>query len=393
MKRTIYLDHAATTRPFPEVLEAMLPFYHSYFGNASSAYELGEESKRAMEQARREVAATLDVHPETIYFTSGGTESDNWALRFGADRGAQVRPAQGSGRQGGQAPHLITSSIEHSAVLKTCQELEQEGVRVTYLPVNREGIADLQDLEQAICPQTALISVMYANNEIGTIQPVAQIGQIARKYGILFHCDAVQAYGQIPLSPRRLGIDLLSASAHKFNGPKGIGFLYARKGLGLRPLMTGGAQERGMRAGTENVPGIVGMGKAARISHRAMRQKIQKETALRNYFLGRLLREIPGVTVNGSTQMRLPNNVNICVDGINGAALVSLLDLEGICASAASACSAGSGRVSHVQLAIGNTEEAARSAVRFTLGIETTKEEIDITVDTVRRLTDKLRGR
>lgn len=379
MKQTIYLDHAATTRPFPEVLEAMLPFYGPYYGNPSSAYELGEESRRAVEQARRIVAATLFTEPENIYFTSGGTESDNWALRFGA--GASEN-----------SPHIITSAIEHHAVLKTCETLEKEGVQITYIPVNREGIVDLDVLEKAICPRTVLISVMYANNEIGTIQPVAQIGKIARRYGVLFHCDAVQAYGQLPIDPRRLGIDLLSASAHKFNGPKGTGFLYAGKGLDLRPLVTGGGQERGMRAGTENVPGIVGLGKAAWISHQTMQKRMQKEIALRNYFFGRLLREIHGIRINGTTQMRLPNNVSCSIEGINGGALVALLDLEGICASAASACSAGSGKPSHVLLAIGNSEKEAQSAVRFTLGAETTKEEIDVTVDALKRLVEKLRS-
>lgn len=379
MKQTIYLDHAATTRPFPEVLEAMLPFYGPYYGNPSSAYELGEESRRAVEQARRIVAATLYTEPETIYFTSGGTESDNWALRFGAG----LREDH---------PHIITSVVEHHAVLKTCEALEQEGARITRLPVNREGIVDLNILEKEICSRTVMISIMYANNEIGTIQPVARIGRIARKHGILFHCDAVQAYGQLPIDPERLGIDLLSASAHKFNGPKGIGFLYARKGLELCPLISGGGQERGMRAGTENVPGIAGLGKAAWMSHQMMRKNIQKEIALRNYFFGRLLREIPGVKLNGSAQMRLPNNINCCIEGINGGALVALLDLEGICASSASACSAGSGRPSHVQLAIGNSEKEAQSAIRFTLGPESTKEEIDITADTLKRLTEKLRS-
>lgn len=379
MKRTIYLDHAATTRPFPEVLEAMLPFYGPYYGNPSAAYELGEESKRAVEQARRIVAATLYTEPETIYFTSGGTESDNWALRFGAGRG-------------GKNPHIITSAIEHHAVLRTCEALEKEGVRVTYLPVNRQGMVDPGALENAVCSDTVLISVMYANNEIGTIQPVAQIGKIADRHGILFHCDAVQAYGQLPIDPRRLGIDLLSASAHKFNGPKGIGFLYAGKELDLNPMISGGAQERGMRVGTENVPGIVGLGKAAWTSHQMMQRRIRKETGLRNYFFRRLLREIPGIKLNGSAQMRLPNNVNCCIEGVNGGALVALLDLEGICASSASACSAGSSRPSHVQLAIGNSEKEAQSAVRFTLGPETAKEEIDITVDTLKRLIEKLRS-
>ncbi len=381
MRQTIYFDHAATTRPFPEVLEAMLPYYSASFGNPSSAYELGEESKQAVEQARNTIAATLNVEPETIYFTSGGTEADNWALRYAA----------GEAEKKFRQPHIITTAIEHHAVLRTCEALEQEGVRVTYLPVDRNGIVDLNALERVIRPETVLISVMYANNEIGTIQPVAQAARIAGRNGILFHCDAVQAYGQIPVDPKRLGIDLMSVSGHKLNGPKGIGFLYARQGIDLKPMLRGGSQEKKMRAGTENVPGIVGMAAAAEISHRILREKIYRETELRNYFFKRLLTEIPGVKINGSTQTRLPNNMNCSISGVNGGALVALLDLEGICISAASACSAGSDALSHVQLAIGNTPAEARSAVRITLGPENTREEVDFAADTIGRLVKKLR--
>ncbi len=420
MNRMIYLDHAATTQPFPEVLEAMLPYYEDYFGNPSSAYELGEESKQAVEQARSMIAATLSVEPETIYFTSGGTEADNWALRYAVNFAKKAEERKNlsekyqkeNGRSSAASyhktqkgfsennseikekyttPHIITTSIEHHAMIHTCEALEQEGVRVTYLPVDREGVVNLTALAKAISPETVLISVMYANNEIGTLQPIRQAASIAKRHGILFHTDAVQAYGHIPIDPQRIGIDLLSASGHKLNGPKGIGFLYARKGLNLEPMILGGSQERNKRAGTENVPGIVGLGEAARMSHRMLREKAERETALRNYLFRRLLSEIPEIKINGSAQVRLPNNVNCSIRGVNGGALVALLDLEGICVSAASACSAGSEEPSHVQLAIGNTPAEARSAVRITLGCETTREEIDYTVDTMKRLIEKLR--
>ncbi|MCD7981600.1 MAG: cysteine desulfurase [Clostridiales bacterium] len=398
----IYLDHAATTQPFPEVPEAMLPYYESSFGNPSSAYELGEESKQAVERARGLIAGTLNATPDTIYFTSGGTESDNWALRYAVEKDAEERAARSGtpgrdfreepfGRREGP-PHIITTAIEHPAVLRTCEELEQEGVRVTYLPVDREGIVSLTALEEAVCPDTVLISVMYANNEIGTIQPVAQAARIAKRYGILFHSDAVQAYGQIPIDPRRMGIDLMSASGHKLNGPKGIGFLYAGKGVDLKPLIRGGSQERKMRAGTENVPGIVGLGTAARLSHQMLQKKRTQETALRNYFFRRLLTEIRDIRINGSVQSRLPNNVNVSIRGVNGGALVALLDLEGICISAASACSAGSDEPSHVQLAIGNSRADAQSAIRITVGPENTREEADYTVDAIKRLAAELRN-
>lgn len=397
MKRVIYLDNAATTQPFPEVLDAMLPFYKSYYGNPSSGYELGEESKKAVEQARKMVAATLYTKPENIYFTSGGTEADNWALRFAVDHAknrnqAEAEKAQDRSISGNDfRPHIITSAIEHHAVLRTCERLEKEGVRVTYIPVSKEGIVDLRQLEKAICDRTVLISVMYANNEIGTIQPIGQIAAVARRHNVLFHTDAVQAYGQIPIEPVRLGIDLMSASGHKFNGPKGTGFLYVRNGLELKPLLYGGGQERKMRAGTENVPGIVGLGRAARMSHQMLKQKIRYETMLRDYLIGRIFREIPDVKLNGSPSLRLPGNVNISFSGINGGAVVALMDLEGICVSAASACSAGSKSPSHVQLAIGNTGEEAYGAVRFTLGMQNTKEELDKTVEVLKKTVARLR--
>ena len=380
MKHMIYLDNAATTQPFPEVLDAMLPFFGRYYGNPSSGYELGETSKKAIEHARRQIADTLYVKPECIYFTSGGTEADNWALRFGA--------AQSNGR----TVHLITTQVEHPAVLKTCRDLEQKGVSVTYVPVDAQGFVDLKNLEAAIRPGTAMISVMYANNEIGTIEPVNQIAALAKKRGILFHTDAVQAYGQIPIHPAASGIDLMSVSAHKLNGPKGIGFLYVRSDLKLEPMIFGGGQERQMRSGTENVPGIVGLGRAAEVSARILERKTRHEIQLRDYLIGRIFHEIPGVKLNGPKERRLPNNVNISFAGINGGALVALLDLEGICVSAASACAAGSGHPSHVLRAIGNDEAMAYGAVRFTLGWQNTRGEIDRVVEILKKTVQRLRN-
>lgn len=375
----IYLDNAATTQPFPEVLDAMLPFYGRYYGNPSAGYELGEKSKKAVEESRNKIAKTLSVEPETIYFTSGGTESDNWALQFAARYAGRRRP------------HIITSRIEHHAVLNMCKELEQRGVRVTYVPTDGDGMVDLEFLERSIGPDTAMISVMFANNEIGTIEPVEKIGRIAKRAGVLFHTDAVQAYGQIPIRPEQMGIDMMSVSGHKFNGPKGIGFLYVRKGIDLKPNIFGGGQERKMRAGTENVPGIVGIGRAAELSHMILDQKIQYETRLRNYLIGRILEEIPETTLNGSKDARLPNNVNVRFSGINGGALVALMDLEGVCVSAASACSAGSNEPSHVLRAIGNTEEEAYGAVRLTLGPQTTREELQTAVALLKKSVSRLR--
>ncbi|MFR5702984.1 MAG: cysteine desulfurase family protein [Eubacterium ramulus] len=311
MKRLIYLDHAATTQPFPEVLDAMIPYYSRYYGNPSSGYELGEESKRAIETARGQIADTLGVEDDTIYFTSGGTESDNWALRYAVQNGKRRRP------------HIVTSSIEHHAILNTCKNLEKQGVRVTYLPVNKEGTVQPEMVERAILSDTVLVSVMYANNEIGSIQPIRQIGQITHRKQVLFHTDAVQAYGQIPIHVKEDNIDLLSASGHKFNGPKGTGFLYARKGLKLQPMIHGGGQERKMRAGTENVPGIVGIGRAAVCSAAILEKKMAYESRLRDYFIRRLLEEIPGSSINGDRRNRLPNNVNISIAGVNGPAVVA----------------------------------------------------------------------
>ena len=342
MKRLIYLDHAATTQPFPEVLDAMIPYYSRYYGNPSSGYELGEESKRAIETARGQIADTLGVEDDTIYFTSGGTESDNWALRYAVQNGKRRRP------------HIVTSSIEHHAILNTCKNLEKQGVRVTYLPVNKEGTVQPEMVERAIISDTVLVSVMYANNEIGSIQPIRQIGQITHRKQVLFHTDAVQAYGQIPIHVKEDNIDLLSASGHKFNGPKGTG-------------------------------------RAAVCSAAILEKKVAYESRLRDYFIRRLLEEIPGSSINGDRRNRLPNNVNISIAGVNGPAVVALLDLEGICVSSASACSTGEQKASHVQLAIGNAGHQAYEAIRFTLGIQNTPEELDDTVEVLKQCVKKLR--
>lgn len=373
MDRMIYLDHAATTRPFPETVEAMLPFYGKYYGNASSGYELGEDSKEAIEEARQKIADTMRVQKDTIYFTSGGTESNNWVLRQAAKK---------AGREGCQ---IITSRIEHPAVLKTCQDLERQGVEVIYLDVDRQGMVNPAQLRRKISKKTVLVSIMYANNEIGTIQPLREIGRITSRAGVLLHTDAVQAYGHIPVYPDAFYGDFLTASGHKFNGPKGTGFLYIRKRGTLDPWQTGGRQERGMRSGTENVPGIVGLGRSAEISCRNFTERIARLCRLRDHLIRRILKEIPGSILNGHPLRRLPGNVNVSFPGVDGAAVAAMLDLEGICVSSASACSTGSSRPSHVLKAIGRDDRAAYGGVRMTLGEENTKEEIDITVEKLKK--------
>ncbi len=378
-ERTIYLDHAATTQPFPEVVESMLPFYGTYYGNASSGYELGEDSKRAINEARKKIAFTMGVPEKTICFTSGGTESNNWVLRKAVERWKK------------KGNHIITTKIEHPAVLKTCEDLKRQGVRVTYLDVDASGLISVQQLRQSICRETILISVMYANNEIGTVEPIREIGQIARRAGVLFHTDAVQAYGHLPVYPDSLGVDFLSASGHKFGGPKGIGFLYIRKKGSLDPFMTGGGQEQDLRAGTENVPGIVGLGTAAELSCRQYAEKISGLCRLRDYLIRRILKEIPGTMLNGHPLRRLPGNVNICLPGVDGAAVAAMLDLDGICVSSASACATKNSGPSHVLRAIGRSEEEAYGALRMTLGEENTKEELDTAVERLKEAAAYLR--
>lgn len=376
----IYLDNAATTRTAPEVVEAMLPYFTEYYGNAGSIYGLAGESRKALLRARETIAGTLGAEANEIYFTAGGSESDNWALK------AVFEAWQDKGR------HIITSRIEHHAVLHTCEYLEKMGARVTYLDVDSEGLVDPGQLERAIRPDTILISVMAANNEVGTIQPVKEIGEIAAAHGILFHTDAVQAYGHLPLAVQEYHIDLLSASAHKFNGPKGAGFLYVGKKAGIRSFIHGGQQERGRRAGTENVPGIVGMAAAARRAHEHMEERAQKERMLRDYLIGRIEAEIPDVALNGHRTRRLPNNVNFSFADMEGETMLIMLDMAQICASAGSACTSGAVDPSHVLLAMGLSGERARGSLRLTLSEENTREELDTVVEELARIVARVRG-
>ena len=376
----IYLDNAATTRTAPEVVEAMLPYFTEYYGNAGSIYGLAGESRKALLRARETIAGTLGAEANEIYFTAGGSESDNWALK------AVFEAWQDKGK------HIITSRIEHHAVLHTCEYLEKMGARVTYLDVDSEGLVDPGQLERAIRPDTILISVMAANNEVGTIQPVKEIGEIAAAHGILFHTDAVQAYGHLPLAVQECHIDLLSASAHKFNGPKGAGFLYVGKKAGIRSFIHGGQQERGRRAGTENVPGIVGMAAAARRAHEHMKEREQKERMLRDYLIGRIEAEIPDVALNGHRIRRLPNNVNFSFAGMEGETMLIMLDMAQICASAGSAWTSGAVDPSHVLLAMGLSKERARGSLRLTLSEENTREELDTVVEELARIVARVRG-
>lgn len=375
----IYLDHAATTGVRPEVFAAMTPYLTGSYGNPSSAYDHAFAARDAIKKARQQTASLIDADPECIYFTSGGTEADNWALR------STARMLYQKGR------HIITSSIEHHAVLHTADFLESVGFEVTRLPVDENGLVNPRTLEAAIRPDTILISIMFANNEIGSIQPVKELAAVARRRGILFHTDAVQAFGQIPISVDKLGIDMLSASAHKLCGPKGTGCLYIRKGIELPPLLFGGSQENGHRAGTENVPGIVGFGEACALAAAEMDETIQRETQLRDYLIDSVLSRIPYARLNGSLLHRLPGNANFAFQFVEGATLLIMLDMKGICASAGSACTASSNSPSHVLKAIGLPDEIARGSLRLTLGRETTREEIDITIDSLEEILSNLR--
>lgn len=380
MKKLIYLDNAATTKTAPEVVEAMLPYFSEFYGNPSSIYSLAGESKKAIDQARETIAGALGAQPEEIYFTAGGTESDNWALKATAEYYRK------------KGNHIITTKIEHHAVLHSCQQLEKQGFEVTYLDVDENGVVKLEELKKAIRPTTILISVMYANNEIGTIQPIQEIGEIAREKGILFHTDAVQAFGQLPIHVDDCHIDMLSASGHKLNGPKGIGFLYIRKGVKIRSFIHGGAQERKRRAGTENVPGIVGLGRAVERAVKTMEERTAKERELRDYLIGRVLAEIPYTRLNGHRSLRLPNNANFSFQFIEGESLLIMLDMEGICGSSGSACTSGSLDPSHVLLAIGLPHEIAHGSLRLTLNEENTKEELDFVVESLKRIIERLRS-
>ncbi len=379
MEKVIYLDNAATTRTAPEVVGAMLPYFTEYYGNPSSIYSLAGESKKAVTNARETIAKTLGVETNEIYFTAGGSEADNWALKATADAYA----AKGK--------HIITSKIEHHAILHTCNYLEKQGYDITYIDVDENGIVKIDDLEKAIRPDTILISIMFANNEIGTLQPIKEIGQIAHQRRVLFHTDAVQAYGQVPIDIEEYHIDMLSASGHKLNGPKGIGFLYIRKGVKIRSYVHGGQQERGRRAGTENVTGIVGMGAASKRAFAIMEDKAKKEMELRDYMIARIKEEVPYCRLNGDEKKRLPNNVNFSFQFIEGESLLIKLDMEGICASSGSACTSGSLDPSHVMLAIGLPHEIAHGSLRLTLSEENTKEEIDFTVDRIKEIVAYLR--
>lgn len=375
----IYLDNAATTKTAPEVVDAMLPYFSEYYGNASTIYSLGAESKKAMDHARQTIADSLGAKPEEIYFTAGGSESDNWALKATAEAYAS------------KGKHIITTKIEHHAILHTCEYLEKRGFEITYLNVDRDGLISLDELKAAIRPDTILISVMFANNEIGTIEPIAEIGEIAKEHGVLFHTDAVQAYAQVPINVDEMHIDMLSASGHKLNGPKGIGFLYIRKGVKIRSFVHGGAQERSRRAGTENIPGIVGLGAAVERAMRIMDTKTRKEIELRDYLIGRLENEIPHCWLNGHRTKRLPNNINFTFLFIEGESMLIMLDMKGICASSGSACTSGSLDPSHVLLAIGLKHEEAHGSLRLTLSEESTKEEMDIVAEEVKKIVQRLR--
>lgn len=376
----IYLDNAATTQMDEEVLECMLPYFREYYGNPAAIYSLAGQSGKAVAKARSQVAELISARKEEIYFTGGGSESDNWAIKAVAD----LYEKEGC--------HIITTTIEHHAVLHTCEYLEKKGIRVTYVGVDAQGFVDPEKIRQAIRPDTRLISVMAANNEIGTIQPLKEIGQIARTQGILFHTDAVQAFGHIPLDVEELQVDLLSASGHKIHGPKGVGILYIRRNVKLGSFLHGGAQERHRRAGTHNVPAIVGMGKAAELAKLRMTDSMAKESKLRDYLIERMLTQVPETYLNGSRENRLPNNASFCFRGIEGESLLILLDQKGICGSGGSACSTGAVDPSHVLRAIGVQEDLARGVLRLTVSSQTTREELDMAVEAIRSNVEKLRS-
>ena len=380
MSKLIYLDNAATTQVYPEVLQEMLPYFSEVYSNPSAIYSFASESKKAVDKARTSVAELINAKTDEIYFTGGGSESDNWALISTAEA------YQAKGK------HIITTKIEHHAILHTCEYLEQRGFEVTYLDVDEFGVVKLDELEKAIRPDTILISVMFANNEIGTIEPIKEIGEIAKKHGILFHTDAVQAFCHVPINVDECHIDMLSSSAHKLNGPKGTGFLYIRTGLKTRSFIHGGAQERKRRGGTENTAGIVGFGKAVEIAMATMEERTAKEKAMRDHLIERVLKEIPFARLNGHPSQRLSNNANFAFQFIEGESMLIMLDMEGICGSSGSACTSGSLDPSHVLLAIGLPHEIAHGSLRLTLSEETTKEEIDHTVDCLKKIVEKLRA-
>ena len=378
--RRIYLDHAATTPTRPEVVKAMLPFFTDAFGNPSSIYSHGRETKGAVEEARTKVAELIGARSEEIVFTSGGTEADNFALKGIA----YTNEPKGS--------HIITTSIEHHAVLEVCKFLERRGFRITYLPVDKYGLVDPDDVEKAITYKTILISVMHANNEVGTIEPVEEIGEIAKEAGVYFHTDAVQTVGHIPVNVDKLKVDLLSISAHKLYGPKGVGALYVRKGTKLVSLMHGGEQEKRRRAGTENVPAIVGLGKAMELAGQEMDKEIERLAGLRDKLIKGLMERIDHIRLNGHPKKRLPNNVNVSADFVEGESMLLNLDLEGVCASTGSACSSASLEPSHVLLALGLSPEQAHGSLRFTLGRENTEADVERVLEVLPAIVAKLRA-
>lgn len=380
MTKLIYLDNAATTKMAPEVVEAMMPYLTEEYGNPSAIYSIGAKNKEVISKQREIIADMIGAKANEIYFTAGGSEADNWALKA---------TFEAYGKKG---KHIITTKIEHHAILHTAEYLEKQGAEVTYLDVDENGLVSLEELEAAIRPDTILISVMFANNEIGTIEPIKEIGAIAKKHGVLFHTDAVQAFGQVLIDVDECNIDMLSASGHKLNGPKGIGFLYIRKGVKILSLIHGGAQERRRRAGTENVPGIVGFGAAVKKAKATMNEKSKYESELRDYLIERVLAEIPYARLNGHPTKRLPNNANFAFEFIEGESMLILLDMAGICASSGSACTSGSLDPSHVLLAIGLPHEKAHGSLRLTLSEDTTKEEIDFVVDKLKEIIERLRG-
>lgn len=380
MSKLIYMDNAATTAVKPEVFEKMKPYFMENYSNPSSVYSFAGEAKKAVDDARDIIAGALNAKAAEIYFTGGGSEADNWAIK------ATAEAYKNKGK------HIITSAIEHHAVLHTCGWLERHGYEVTYLPVDENGTVSPEKVEEAIRPDTILISIMFANNEIGTIEPIKEIGEIAEKHGVLFHTDAVQAFGHVPIDVQEMHIDMLSASGHKFHGPKGIGFMYMRNGLKLGSFIHGGAQERSRRAGTHNVPGIVGMGEAARIAMEQLGANAVKETEVRDYLIARVEKEIPYIKVNGHRENRLPNNINICFRFIEGESLLIMLDQKGICASSGSACTSGSLDPSHVLLAIGLPHEIAHGSLRLTISEDTTKEDADFVVDNLKSIVERLRS-
>jgi len=378
----VYLDYNATTPVDPAVLDAMLPYFARNFGNAGSVHSAGQRGRAAVDAARESVAALLGAKPSEIVFTSGGTESDNLAL-FGA--------VAASGREASRK-HVVTTTIEHHAVLNVCRELEKQGVEVTFVPVGGQGVVAPDDIRRALRPETILISVMHANNETGAIQPIEEIGRIAAEAGVLFHCDAVQSAGKLPLDVCRLGVSLLSISAHKMYGPKGVGALYIRSGVSIEPLLHGGRQERDRRPGTENVPAIVGLGKAAELARQSLADDAPRIRALRDRLEISLLENIPGARVNGDTSRRVPNTSNLLFPGAAGEALVIALDLEGIACSTGAACSSGSIEPSHVLLMAGLSDEDARSSLRFSLGRHTSAEEIDRAISAIPAAVERLRA-